>query len=63
MPTERPRRLVPVADAAVYSGLSSKTLRRYIERGLLPAWRVGPRSVRVSLDDIDRLPQRILVAG
>jgi excisionase family DNA binding protein len=63
MPVERPRRLASVADAAVYGKVSTKTIRRYIQRGLLPAYRVGPRRVNVSLDDLDRLPQRIPVAG
>ena len=49
--------LTSIANAAEQTGLSAKTIRRYIAEGRLPAYRLGPRMIRVDLDDIDRLWQ------
>jgi excisionase family DNA binding protein len=54
MPTRQTRRrYASVAEAADYLGLSPKTLRRYIASGRLTAYRVGPRHLRVDLDEVD----------
>lgn len=42
-------------EAADYLGLTSKTIRRYIASGKLPARRIGVRVVRVRRDDLDGL--------
>lgn len=45
-----------IADAAEYLGLSTKTIRRLIAKGHLPASKVrGTVSVRVRRADLDRL--------
>ncbi|MBA2414660.1 MAG: helix-turn-helix domain-containing protein, partial [Geodermatophilaceae bacterium] len=40
-------------------GVSERTLRRRIAEGRLPAYRVGPRSIRVSAEDVAALAKRI----
>lgn len=61
---EPARRLVPVAKAAAAMSVSTRTIRRYIARGDLPAYRVGStRTIRVSLDDVDKLLHRLPTAG
>lgn len=49
------RKLVSVAEAAEYLGLSTKTIRNMIDRGELPAWRVGRKAIRVDLRDLDAM--------
>jgi len=45
--------------AAAWYGVSERTLRRRIAEGRLPAYRVGPRSIRVSAEDVAALAKRI----
>ncbi|MBD2759913.1 helix-turn-helix domain-containing protein [Yimella sp. cx-573] len=53
-PTRR-RQFESLADAAERTGLSIRTLRRRIAAGQLPAYRSGPRVLRVDPTDVDRL--------
>ena len=46
-------------DAAELLGQSVKTLRRRIAEGSLPAYRFGPRSIRVRLNDLEACGHRI----
>jgi excisionase family DNA binding protein len=39
-----------------------KTVRDWIRRGLLPAYRFGPRILRVDLNDIDAMRRRVPAA-
>ncbi len=41
-----------VAEAAKRLGVSSQTIWRWIDRGILPAFRVGPKRVRISVADL-----------
>ena len=50
-PATRHQPLLSVADIADRLKLSEKTIRRWIERGDLPAHHLG-RAVRVSEDDL-----------
>lgn len=43
-----------VAEAAVILSVSESTIWRWIRRGDLPAYRIGPRSVRVKREDLER---------
>lgn len=54
-----PRRYETLAAAAERTGFSVRTLRRRIAEGQLPAYRSGPRSIRVDPTDVDRLLVRI----
>jgi excisionase family DNA binding protein len=59
----RPRRLASLEDAASYADLSTRTIRRYIAAGRIRGYRVGPRLVKVDLDDLDKLAVPIPTAG
>ena len=59
----RQRRLVSLAAAAAYADVSTRTLRRYIAQGRLTGYRVGPRLLKVDLDDVDQLARPIPTAS
>lgn len=46
---------ISVSDAATKHRVCSKTIRRYIAVGLLPAYRVGPKLIRIDTDDLAAL--------
>jgi len=50
-PTARTPRLFPIADVADQLDVSSKTVRRWIDRGELHVHRLG-RQFRISEDDL-----------
>jgi excisionase family DNA binding protein len=52
-----------VPDVAEALGVSTKTVRRYIAAGLLTAYRVGPKLLRLNADEVDRIARRIPTAG
>jgi excisionase family DNA binding protein len=58
-----PQRLTSITHAARYADVSEHTIRRWIASGLLPGYRVGPRLVKIDLDDMDAIAQRIPAAG
>lgn len=53
MTSPGPRRWATVQQAAEYLGVHTRTVRRLIARGELPAHHVGSKMVRVDLDEID----------
>lgn len=61
--TKSQRRLVSIAVAADEYGVSTKTLRRYIAAGRLTGYRMGPRLIRVDLNELDALMRPIPTAG
>lgn len=50
---------VSLADAAEHVGVTTRTLRRWIAAGTLPAYRVGRRLVRVNLEDLEDLLRQV----
>lgn len=56
------RQFETLSQAADRTGLSVRTLRRRIAAGMLPAYRSGPRVLRVDPADVDRLMVRIPTA-
>ena len=56
------RRLVGLAAAAAYADVSTRTLRRYIAHGRLTGYRVGPRLVKIDLNELDELARPIPTA-
>ena len=44
-----------VAEAAMHIGVCTKTIYNYIKSGYLKAHRRGPRTLVISIDDIDNL--------
>lgn len=56
------RKNLKLREAAEWYGISERTLRRRIAEGRLPAYRVGPRSIRVAAEDVEALATRIPTA-
>jgi excisionase family DNA binding protein len=75
MPTQqthaRPRvprqRVLPVylsiEEAAEVMSLSTKTIRRRISDGLIPAYRCGRRNIRIRLDELEAAFRKLPAAG
>jgi excisionase family DNA binding protein len=59
----RETKYLTLSQAAERYGVSVRTLRRRIAEGRLPAYRVGPRSIRVAEGDLARLARPIPTAG
>ncbi|MFC7489421.1 MULTISPECIES: helix-turn-helix transcriptional regulator [unclassified Knoellia] len=49
------RRLAYIARGAEYAGKSERTIVRWVEKGLLKGFKVGPNKYAVDLNEIDRL--------
>lgn len=45
--------LIKKPEAAEILGISVRTLEKMIARGALPAYRIGPKTVRLRREDID----------
>jgi excisionase family DNA binding protein len=56
------RRLASIAGAADYAAVSTKTIRRRISDGSLTGYRMGPRVIRVDLNELDGLLRPIPAA-
>jgi excisionase family DNA binding protein len=54
-----PARLVTLRTAAEALAVSERTVRRFINAGYLEAYRIGPRAIRVSVGDVNRMIQRM----
>lgn len=50
-----PQELIKVPEAAVLRDCSVDTVRRWIRAGVLPAYRVGLREIRVDRADVEAL--------
>jgi excisionase family DNA binding protein len=48
-------RLITLDDAAALLGVHPRTVRRYIKRGLIPGYQIGPRLVKLDAADLDKL--------
>ena len=46
-------KMVSIAAAADHYGVSRQTVRRWIASGKITAYRVGPRLIRVDLEEIE----------
>jgi len=55
---ENPRWANPV-QAGAYAACTEKTIRNFIARGMIPAYRFGTKAIRVDLNDVDALLKRI----
>ena len=66
MPAHTPpesRRWIDQRQAADYLGITDRTLRRMIAAGKLPAYRLGPRLLRIDVADLDALLRPVPVGG
>lgn len=57
------RRLAPLPIAAGYACVSVKTIRRRIADGTLTGYRMGPRLIRVDLNELDAILSPIPTMG
>ena len=57
------RRTIPIylslEEAAESMAVSTKTIRRWIAAGTLPAYRCGKRAIRIKLEDLEATPRQI----
>lgn len=61
--SEKLRRKLTILEAAGYVGVTDRTIRTWIATGVLPAYRYGPKVVRINPDDLDELGRRIPSGG
>lgn len=54
---------VSIAQAAEREGVHPDTIRRRIADGTLPAYRVGPKLIRIRVADLDACLRRIPTTG
>ena len=47
------RRLATLPDAAKYVGVTDRTLRRWVADGVIQGYRLGRKTVRVDLNEVD----------
>lgn len=60
-PTDSP--LLSLGETAEHLGMGISSVHRLVASGKLPAYRVGPRLVRVRMSDVDALLVRIPVSA
>lgn len=53
------QRYADLATAAEYLSVTPKTIRRMISRGELTGYRIGPRTLRVDLNEVQALARPI----
>ncbi|GAB2535187.1 helix-turn-helix transcriptional regulator [Brachybacterium huguangmaarense] len=57
------KRLASLAEAAEYLGVTERTIRNYIARGDLTGYRLGKRSIRIDVGELESLLTVIPAAG
>ena len=62
-PVPVPRRAATIREAALYARVANRTMYYWVKKGWLPAWQLGPKMLRVDLDDIDRMYTPVFRAG
>lgn len=56
MPKTTPaQRYVTLKESAAYLGVTERTIRNFIARGDLPAYRIGNRALRIDRTDLDTI--------
>ena len=61
--TRKPARPAGITAAAEYANCSWRTIYRYIEQGRLTGYHLGPKMIRVHIDEVDRLFRVVPTAG
>jgi excisionase family DNA binding protein len=55
-------RYASFGEAVEYANIPPGTMRDWIRKGLLPAYRIGPRLLQIDLNDIDKMRRRVRTA-
>ncbi len=63
MAAAKSRNLLSIAQAAEHIGVNPRTIRRRIADGCLTGYRMGPRLIRVDLNELDAILRPIPTAG
>ena len=61
--TDVKRRLGSINAAAQYVGVHPRTIRRRVSDGTITAWRFGPRTLRVDLNEVEAALRPIPTLG
>jgi excisionase family DNA binding protein len=48
-------RISSIPNAAAHFDVSDKTIRRWIREGRLTSYRIGPKTLRIDLDEVDAM--------
>jgi excisionase family DNA binding protein len=56
-------RLACTANAAMQCDVSDKTIKRWISEGRLTRYKIGPKTLRIDLDEIEQLAAESKIAG
>lgn len=54
---------ISLEEAAQITDQSVKTIRRRVSDGTLPAYKFGPRNIRIRLEDLEAAARRIPAVG
>lgn len=57
--TDRPPRWATKPQAAAHVSVHPETIDNWVERGLIHAYRAGPRLIRYDLNEIDAMLTRV----
>lgn len=57
------RRLVGINQASQYADVHPITIRRWVAAGRVPAYRAGPRLLKIDLNELDAMLRPIPTAG
>jgi len=63
LPGNTQRRFASISDGAKFARVNPRTIRRRIADGSLTGYRLGPRLVRIDLNELDALLTPIPTAG
>jgi excisionase family DNA binding protein len=61
--TPASRRLVGIAQASEYADVHPITIRRWVAAGRVPAYRAGPRLLKIDLNELDAMLRPVPTAG
>ena len=61
--TTHTRRLVGINQAAKYADVHPITIRRWISAGRVPAYRAGPRLLKIDLNELDAMLRPVATVG
>jgi excisionase family DNA binding protein len=62
VPAGKRKRLASVQIGSEETGLSQKAIRRYISTGRIHGYRLGPKLIRIDLNELDELLRPIPAA-